>query len=144
MRLGKASLHAVFAAIYIADHEQTGPVSGRQIAEACGIPAEYLFKILQRLCRVRVLESTRGRHGGFVLRQPADETTLLAIIEAIEGPLTSEPAVRPEATGVEPAQRQVETFCQELAERSRSLLASTTIKHLMGQPVPAHPDGTSC
>ena len=57
----------------------------RALAFACGEPAPYLGKVLQKLARAGLLRSTRGRTGGFVLGRPAGEITLADIVLAVEG-----------------------------------------------------------
>lgn len=57
----------------------------RALALACGEPAPFLGKVLQKLARAGLLRSKRGRTGGFVLGRPASEITLADIVLAVEG-----------------------------------------------------------
>ncbi len=57
----------------------------RALAIACGEPAPYLGKVLQKLARAGLLRSKRGRTGGFVLGRPASEITLADVVLAVEG-----------------------------------------------------------
>ena len=57
----------------------------RLLALACGEPAPFLGKVLQKLARAGLLRSKRGRTGGFVLGRPASEITLADIVLAVEG-----------------------------------------------------------
>lgn len=57
----------------------------RALAFACGEPAPFLGKVLQKLARAGLLRSRRGRSGGFVLGRPASEVTLADIVLAVEG-----------------------------------------------------------
>jgi Rrf2 family protein len=57
----------------------------RVLALACGEPAPFLGKVLQKLARAGLLRSKRGRTGGFVLGRPASEITLADIVLAVEG-----------------------------------------------------------
>ena len=91
MKLGNASLHGIVATLYIATHEKEGPIAARVIAEECGIPTHYLIKLIQKLARFPILDSAKGRGGGFTLAKPAGQITLLEIIEVIGGPLTVDP-----------------------------------------------------
>jgi Rrf2 family protein len=50
------------------------------------LPRDFMAKIFQRLVRAGILRSAKGRGGGFALTRPAHETTLLSIVEAIDGP----------------------------------------------------------
>ncbi len=84
MRIGKTSVYGLFAVIYVARSEVQKPVQGRDIADAYGIPVEYLLKILQALARGGILKSARGRSGGFVLNRAAESITLKEIIDILE------------------------------------------------------------
>ena len=57
----------------------------RVLALACGEPAPFLGKVLQKLARAGLLRSRRGRTGGFVLGRPAAEVTLADVVLAVEG-----------------------------------------------------------
>ena len=57
----------------------------KNIAEESETPTHFLAKILQQLARKGFLRSSKGPTGGFTLRRPADEITLLEIVDAIDG-----------------------------------------------------------
>ena len=57
------------------------------LAEATGVRATFLSKILQRLVHRGLVLSHRGTGGGFCLKVLPDSVTLLQVIEAMEGPL---------------------------------------------------------
>ena len=130
MHLGKASAYATFAALFIAEHQVEGPVQSRSIADAYELPPEYLLKILQRLTRARILQSERGRGGGFTLRKTTDETTLLDIVEAIEGPIVADFPATGDLRDIGTAKAQIEHMCGEIAQYARSLLRETSLKQL--------------
>ena len=67
------------------------PVPTQRLAEFHGISKTYLAKHLQQLSRAGLVTSTEGRVGGYVLTRPADEITLLEVVQAIDG---REPAFR--------------------------------------------------
>jgi len=48
------------------------------------LPRDFMAKIFQRLVHAGILDSSRGRKGGFCLAKPAHEVTLLDIINALE------------------------------------------------------------
>lgn len=60
-------------------------VKVREIAEATSIPPHFLAKIMRRLARYGLLKSYRGPTGGFQLTKRPTETTLLDIVDAIDG-----------------------------------------------------------
>jgi Rrf2 family protein len=80
--LSDTAEYALRAALYIAQHatpEQL--VRTDQVAEALGVPRNYLSKILHILAKQGVLLSSRGVQGGFRLAHPVDEVVLTRIIE---------------------------------------------------------------
>ena len=76
--------YALRAVIYVAQHEDAGPVDSGRIATATQVPPSYLSKILQALARSGILESRRGVHGGFFLRGSADELSVLDVVNAVD------------------------------------------------------------
>jgi Rrf2 family protein len=70
-------------------HQKDGIVLSQRISKKYGIPLEYLLKILQQLVRANVLFSKRGPRGGFTLAKATKEITMLQIVEAVDGPMTS-------------------------------------------------------
>ena len=65
----------------------SGPaVSAAQLAEHFDVPVAYLAKQLKALVRAGVLTASTGPRGGFRLARPAEQITLLQIVEAVDGP----------------------------------------------------------
>jgi len=54
------------------------------IAQAAGVPAPFLSKVLRRLVDRGLLRSRRGRGGGFVLGRPASDITLADVALALD------------------------------------------------------------
>jgi len=86
MVLSRTSQYAVQALIYIATQPMGEPVLNRDIADRLNVPAAYLAKILQNLCKHGLLDSFRGRLGGFCLREGMHRTNLMQILLLTEGP----------------------------------------------------------
>ncbi|WP_053121278.1 Rrf2 family transcriptional regulator [Pseudomonas sp. P1.31] len=59
--------------------------SVRDLAELQGVPVEYLAKIFTKLAKGKLVVASEGVRGGFSLARPADEITLLDIVNAIDG-----------------------------------------------------------
>ena len=86
MVLSRTSQYAVQALIYIATQPTGEPVLNRDIAERLNVPSAYLAKILQSLCKQGLLDSFRGRLGGFCLREGMHKTSLMQALILTEGP----------------------------------------------------------
>jgi FeS assembly SUF system regulator len=58
-----------------------------ELAEATGVAAPTVSKLLKALNRAGLLDSTRGAHGGYALARPPERISAVEIIDAIEGPV---------------------------------------------------------
>ncbi len=58
-----------------------------EISERQKISRVYLAQILNRLRQARLIKSSRGPGGGYVLRKSPDEISLYDILEPLEGPV---------------------------------------------------------
>lgn len=76
--------YAIRAMIYLAGNNEGRPVAAAEVAAAEQIPPFYLAKILQDLARAGLLNSARGRGGGFCLSRPPEEIPVIEVIEAVE------------------------------------------------------------
>jgi Rrf2 family protein len=58
----------------------------RDIAKCAGIPKPYLARIINKLTHRGLVVARRGYSGGIALARPAEQISLLQIVEAVEGP----------------------------------------------------------
>lgn len=79
--------YAMRAIFELARQEGRGPVKITDIAEAQAIPQRFLENILNQLKQGGVVESRRGKEGGYLLARPAGQITAGNIIRLIEGPV---------------------------------------------------------
>ena len=85
MLITRETDYAVRTVLYLAkNRDRTANVT--EVAHAMRIPKSFLSKVLQRLVRHHILTSIRGVNGGFRLAKKDSEISLLAIMEAIQGP----------------------------------------------------------
>ena len=88
MNISSRCEYACRAAIELALHQESQEtVTSVNIAEKRHIPEKYLVHILLQLKRAGIVRSIRGAQGGYMLSKPAEEITLLDIVEAIDGPV---------------------------------------------------------
>jgi Rrf2 family transcriptional regulator, cysteine metabolism repressor len=86
MKLSRTVSYAVRATLQLAQLEEIGPVPCSRLAAEGKMPERFLLQILRNLVTHGILRSTRGVDGGYALVRPADQISLLEVIEAIEGP----------------------------------------------------------
>ncbi|MDD4699917.1 MAG: Rrf2 family transcriptional regulator [Oscillospiraceae bacterium] len=62
-------------------------LDGKTIAAQTGVTQRFSLKILHRLVSSDLVKSYKGAKGGYVLARPADEITLLEVVEKVSGGL---------------------------------------------------------
>jgi Rrf2 family protein len=88
LRLSKKADYALMAMKHLAVKSDTATISAREIAAEYEIPIELMAKVLQRLARRGLLNSTQGTRGGYRLSKSTASISVADSIEAIDGPLT--------------------------------------------------------
>ena len=86
LRLGKLTDYATVVLSYMA-RDRVNVHTAIGIAEATGITQTTVSKILKLLVKAKVLNSTRGAKGGYVLAKAPEQVTVVDIIYALEGPI---------------------------------------------------------
>ncbi len=81
------SPYAVRALTELARTGNAGPVPIGEIARRREIPVQFLEGLFATLRRAGILTSQRGVKGGYSFARPADELTVLEVVEALEGEL---------------------------------------------------------
>ncbi len=90
MKLSAKTRYGVRAVFDIAFHCQMSPcvaIQAKDIAKREQVPLRYLEQIFQDLRRAGLVESKRGPKGGYLLKRPASEITLAALVTALQGPI---------------------------------------------------------
>jgi Rrf2 family protein len=85
MIYSRSAEYAIRAFVQLAECQEGKYAMVKNIAEQADIPSHFLAKILQQLARKGFLRSSKGPTGGFALRIPANEITMLQIVDAIDG-----------------------------------------------------------
>lgn len=79
----KACEYAIKATIYIAQQSyQERRVNVKEVSKAVDAPEAFTAKILQQLCRENILESNRGKQGGFIFQ--VDKQKQIKIYEVVQ------------------------------------------------------------
>ena len=86
MKLSTKCRYGTRAMVEIARRYGQGPVKRREIAKTQDISDSYLENILIALKHGGLIETIRGARGGYVLKVPPGEISLLEVFNALEGP----------------------------------------------------------
>lgn len=90
--LSSRAKYALRACVYLAERKDPERWTlTSEIADAEYIPRKFLEAILVELRDHSVLESRRGRFGGYRLARPPDEITASELIRIVDGPLALAP-----------------------------------------------------
>jgi Rrf2 family protein len=91
--LNKKTQYAFKALEYLAEHREKGPILISEIAEKKNIPLKFLENILLELKNEGILDSKKGKGGGYLLKLPPNKIPLARIIRKIDGPIAMLPCV---------------------------------------------------
>lgn len=82
----KSGEYAIRAMIFIAKESLNGKRVGfKEVASATKSPEAFVAKILQQLAKDRLLISTKGPGGGFVLNGSTQSISIRSIVVAVDG-----------------------------------------------------------
>ena len=84
MKLNTKGRYAVMAMADIALNESIGPISLKEISIRQNISLPYLEQIFIKLKNKKLVRSSRGATGGYILGKPASEIKLSNIIFAVD------------------------------------------------------------
>ncbi len=87
MEITQETDYAVRCILFLSKTGSKKPVVIETIAAEMCIPGSFLAKILQKLTKAGIAKSFRGNKGGFQLSKGPRHISLLAVVEAIEGPI---------------------------------------------------------
>lgn len=91
--LNKKTQYAFKALMHLAEQNEKGPVLIAEIAKKKKIPLKFLENILLELKKGGILDSKKGKGGGYFFRTPPSKVKLADIIRKIDGPIAMLPCV---------------------------------------------------
>ena len=128
MRISDAASLALHAAVLLAARPAE-TVSTREMAEVLPVSEAHLAKVMQRLAKAGLVQSTRGPGGGFRLGRSAESITLLEVYEAVEGRLESSECLLSSRV-CEPGQCILGGLLEDVNRRVREYLSATRLSQL--------------
>ena len=84
LKLSKKTDYAIILLTHLG--EEKFPVSAQEVATHYKLPYPMVANILKQLVSSGLIESTRGKHGGYVLAKPTNEINLAEIIMVTDTP----------------------------------------------------------
>ena len=91
--LSKKSQYAFKALTYLSEKFNEGPVLISEIAAKKKIPIKFLESILLELKKADILDSKKGKGGGYFLKQRPEKVKVSTVIRLINGPIAMLPCV---------------------------------------------------
>lgn len=91
--MSKRTKYGLKALLTLAARAGHGPVLVAELAESEDLPRKFLEAILLDLNRHGLVQSKKGKGGGYYLRRPPSEITFGDAVRALEGPLALVPCV---------------------------------------------------
>ncbi len=91
--LSKKAKYALKALLVLAREREQGPIVIAELAEREAIPKKFLERILLDLKNHGILQSKKGRGGGYFLGKSPDAITMGQVIRLLDGPLAPLPCV---------------------------------------------------
>ena len=134
--LSKKCKYALKALEYIAKKGNEEPILIAEISEEQNIPKKFLEAILLELKKDGILQSRKGKNGGYFLRQSAADINIGHIIRLIDGPIALIPCVS--FKFYEPCiECEDEAICglrnvvQEVREATNQILSKVTLADML-------------
>ncbi|AJE02141.1 RrF2 family transcriptional regulator [Geobacter pickeringii] len=91
--ISKKTKYALKALLFLAREYNKGPILIADLARDERIPKKFLELILLALKNAGVLQSKKGKGGGYSLARPPREISMGRVIRVLEGPLAPVPCV---------------------------------------------------
>ncbi len=91
--ISQKARYALRALLYLAARGGDTPVQISEIAEAERLPRKFLEQILLELKKPGIVQSHRGRSGGYSLGRPAKDISFADVLRVTDGPLALSPCV---------------------------------------------------
>ena len=139
MQLSKSFDYAIRSLVHLALLEQGKAADLRAISQAQGVPVSYLAKVMRHLVRGGLVASTLGRDGGYALRKPPGQVTLLQVYEIMEGELRLVECMDNEGNCAFFSGCTQATVWKRLKEAVEGIFRSTTLADLLPKPMGSIP-----
>ena len=126
----KTGEYAIRAILFLARQSEDAMVMSSEVAKREDIPSHYLAKILQRLAKYGYVDSFKGRGGGFKITKLALDSSILDIVERIEGPVVTLKCITGLKECSEEAPCPLHDEWSELTDKIHNLISSKSVREV--------------
>ena len=91
--LSRKTKYAINALVYLARENKSEPVQISKIAESENIPRKFLEAILLELRHAGMLNSRKGKTGGYYLQVSPEKINIADVMRLLDGPIALLPCV---------------------------------------------------
>nr|WP_121667634.1 Rrf2 family transcriptional regulator [Mesonia aquimarina] len=91
--LSKKTKYALNALVYLARNRAQAPISVSTIAQAQNIPLKFLESILVELKNARIVDSKKGKYGGYSLHKEPEAIHMASVTRLFDGAIALLPCV---------------------------------------------------
>jgi Rrf2 family protein len=85
--ISQKTKYGLKAVIFLAKNYEQGPILITDLAKKEHMPQKFLEAILLELKKKGILQSKKGKGGGYALARPSNEIMLGEIVRVLDGPL---------------------------------------------------------
>ena len=137
MQITRAGEYAVLGLMCLARRPVGAVVMIDEVSREEHIPKSFAAKIFQSLGKAKLVKSSRGTGGGFILMKKPAEITVLEVIEAIEGKIAFQRCLSEEEPKCEHfGGCALCGLFEEAQDRVKEVFSRTTLADLMKTHVP--------
>lgn len=130
MKLSTKSRYAIRALVELMESYEDKPISVKDIALKQNVSVRYLENIFHNLKKGGVVESSKGKHGGFVPCADIGRISVLRVIEILEGRITVVSCTDTPKSCKQSLQCSSRSIWTRLNDRIRETLEGTTLGEL--------------
>jgi len=133
MKVSTRTRYGIRAILELAMHRGKGPLQTKIIAQRQNISVKYLEQLMSILKAGGFARSIRGAKGGYILAKTPNQISLLALFEALEGPLVTVECVEDESYCSQKADCIARDLWSEMQAAIEEVLSSTSLQDLVNR-----------
>jgi len=132
--LSQKAQYAFRALTHLVDRYNQGPVLISEIADKKRIPLKFLENILLELKKADVLESKKGKGGGYFIKDHPSKTTVAKVVRIVNGPIAMLPCVSlyfyEKCRNCDEGNCGLHEIMEEVRDATLGVLENRTLEHL--------------